>query len=55
MPLHYTNPADWGRCAFTDKSLMIQQFKAENPEATKEEIDKFILTLYGVNEQDQVK
>lgn len=32
MPLHYTNPNDWGRSSLTDNALRMQQIKTENPE-----------------------
>jgi hypothetical protein len=32
MPLHYTNPNDWGKSTLTDNALRLQQIKAENPD-----------------------
>ncbi len=45
MPLHYTNPNDWGKSPLTDKALRLQQIKAENPKQWAAMIEEDIKTL----------
>ena len=51
MPLHYTNPNDWGRSSLTDNALRMQQIKAEAPEQwaamNEKEIQAFFMPSKG--------
>ncbi len=54
MPLHYTNPNDWGRSSLTDNALRLQQIKAEDPDQWAAMNEKEIQAFFMPSNTDEV-